>query len=54
MNIYFLLSSKDGDKWGVKWAQGSSQHDKCQGCDDPKSLHVLGREREREGGVEIL
>jgi hypothetical protein len=26
MDNYFILSSKDGDKW----AQGSSQHDKCQ------------------------
>jgi hypothetical protein len=26
MDNYFILSSKDGDKWG----QGSSQHDKCQ------------------------
>jgi hypothetical protein len=26
MDTYFILSSKDGDKW----AQGSSQHDKCQ------------------------
>ena len=26
MDNYFILSSKDWDKW----AQGSSQHDKCQ------------------------
>ena len=26
MDNYFILSSKDGDKW----SQGSSQHDKCQ------------------------
>ena len=26
MDNYFILSYKDGEKW----AQGSSQHDKCQ------------------------
>jgi hypothetical protein len=26
MDNYFILSSKDGEKW----AQGSSEHDKCQ------------------------
>jgi hypothetical protein len=26
MDNYFIISSKDGGKW----AQGSSQHDKCQ------------------------
>jgi hypothetical protein len=30
MDMYFILSYKEEDKWGLKWAQGSSQHDKCQ------------------------